>query len=97
LYIAISLSERLRAARGTPQAVVKVISYGHGAKGVWGTIDYISREGKLPLETETGDVIQGREEQKALVRNWSRDFDRSKASRDGVHIAFSMPKGSDPE
>ena len=97
LYFPISLAERLRNARGIPQAVVKVISYGHGSKGVGRTIDYISRKGELPLETETGDVIQSRSEQKELVRTWSRDFDQRKTSRDGVHIAFSMPKGSNPE
>ena len=97
LYFPISLAERLRNARGIPQAVVKVISYGHGSKGVGRTIDYISRKGELPLETETGDIVQGRKDQKELVRTWSRDFDRRKTSRDAVHIAFSMPKGSNPE
>ncbi len=97
LSVKIPLVERMRAARGVPQAVVKVISYGHGAKSVSGTIDYISREGELELETESGDLVQGREERKELVRNWSRDFGQRKESRDSVHIAFSMPRGSDPE
>ncbi len=97
LFVHISLGERLRAARGVPQAVVKVISYGHGAKGVGQSIDYISRKGELAIETERGDLIQGRQERKELVRNWSRDFGSRKNSRDSVHIAFSMPKGSDPE
>lgn len=93
----LSLGARLQAARGTPQAVVKVISYGHGAKAVSQSIDYISREGELPLETESGDIVLGRAEQKELVKNWSRDFGSRKGSRDSVHLAFSMPKGSDPE
>jgi hypothetical protein len=97
LTFPVPLIERLRAAQRLPQAVVKVLSYAHGTKGVKSSIDYISREGTLPLETESGDIIQGREEQNALVQNWSRDFGTRKNNRDSVHIAFSMPKGSNPE
>jgi len=82
---------------GRPQAVVKVISYAHGAKNVGSCIDYISRQGEIALETECGGLIQGREEQKELVRFWSRDFGTRQHSRDSVHLAFSMPKGSNPE
>src|SRR5689334_4353194 len=97
LSVPISLGARMQAARGVPQAVVKVTSYAHGIKAVSRTIDYISRDGKLSLETETGDIILGRAERKELVKNWSRDFDTRKRSRDSVHLAFSMPRGSDPE
>jgi len=97
LPVPISLGQRILAARGTPQAVVKVLSYGHGTKGVTGSMKYISKGGELSLETESEDPIQGTQEQAALVRTWSRDFGAHKNSRDSVHIAFSMPKGSDPE
>src|SRR5882724_8766948 len=97
LYIKLTVAERLRAAQGRPQAVVKVISYAHGAKNVGKCIDYISRQGEIALETECGGLIQGREEQKELVRFWSRDFGTRKHSRDSVHLTFSMPKGSNPE
>lgn len=79
------------------QAVVKVTSFGHGMKGVGNSIDYISREGKLPLETESGGFINGREEIRELVRDWSVAFDQRSDSRDSAHVIFSMPKGSDPE
>jgi len=98
LYLHLPLAERLRAARGVPQAVVKVMKkFPHGAKGVSACMDYISREGELPLETESGEVILGRPDRKALVKNWAVDFDQRKDSRDAAHIVFSMPAGSPVE
>src|SRR5260221_4507183 len=82
LYIKLSGAERLRVAQGSPQAVVKVISYAHGARDVRQCIDYISRKGTIALETECGGLIQGREDQKELVRFWSRDFGTRNRKRD---------------
>jgi type IV secretion system T-DNA border endonuclease VirD2 len=97
LYIKLSRAERLRAARGVRQAIVKVRSYPHGMKGVWKAMSYISRKGTLPLEKDTGELVRGLEEQRALVRDWAIDFDKRKDSRDGAHIIFSMPPRSNPE
>jgi hypothetical protein len=95
--LSISLTERVRAARGMKQAVVKVTGFGRGARGVGKAMDYISREGMLPLEKDSGDLILGREEQKELVKEWSMDFDGFKNSRDTAQIVFSMPPGSKVE
>jgi hypothetical protein len=95
--IRLPLMERLRAARGVKQAVVKVASYAHGMGRVQGMVDYISRQGKLELETESGERILDREQGKALISNWSRDFDNSARSRDAVHMVFSMPQDSKVE
>jgi hypothetical protein len=89
--------ERWRAARGIRQAVVKITGFGRGARGVGKAMDYISREGELPLEKDSGDLILGREEQKELVKEWSMDFDGFKNSRDTAQIVFSMPPGSKVE
>jgi len=97
LYVRLPVAERLRAARGMKQAVVKVASYAHGAARAKGLIDYISRQGKLELETESGERITDRQQGKALVDNWARDFDGKAKSRDAVHLVFSMPPGSKVE
>jgi len=97
LHIKLSRAERLRAARGVRQAIVKVRSFPHGIKGVGRAMSYISRKGTLPLEKDTGELIKGLEEQRELIRDWAVDFDKRKDSRDGAHIIFSMPPGSDPE
>ncbi len=93
-YIKLSRGERLRAARGVRQAVVKLRSFPHGIKGVGRAMSYISRKGTLPLEKDTGEQILGLEEQRELIRDWAVDFDKRKDSRDGAHIIFSMPPGS---
>ena len=91
------LAERVRAARGVRQAIVKVTSFSHGFRGVRDHLDYISREGELALEKDTGEVLEGREMQKELVADWLVDFDASKKSRDTANIVFSMPPGSNVE
>ena len=54
--IAMPMIERVRAAQGMKQAVVKVASYAHGIARVQGVMDYIGRKGKLVLETEAGQI-----------------------------------------
>ena len=95
--MACALAERLRAARGVPQAIVKVASYAQGLREAMGQVSYISRKGKLEIETDEGERLATMAQQKALVHEWARDFGRRKNSRDTVHLVFSMPHGSDPE
>jgi hypothetical protein len=91
------LAERLRAARGVPQAVVKVASFPRSQKRLRELMEYISRDGTLPLETELGDEVTTLEEQKELAALWARTFDHRKNSREAVHLIFSMPRGSPVE
>jgi len=93
----LALAERVRAARGVPQAIVKVASYAQGRSEVMGQVNYITRKGKLELETDEGEQLTTVEAQQGMVRRWSRDFGHRKNSRDTVHLVFSMPHGSDPE
>ena len=97
VHVSLPLAERLRSARRIPQAVVKITSFAHGAKKVRELMQYISRDGKLELESDSGASIANVEQQRQLVKDWADGFDRSPRSRDAVHIVFSMPRGSDPE
>jgi hypothetical protein len=97
LVVSLPLAERLRAARGVPQAVVKVAGYGHGTGGAKRLFKYISRKGELPLEDEMGEVLTTTDQQKARVNDWAPDFDARGDSRDTVHLIFSMPPGSPPQ
>jgi hypothetical protein len=97
LGVRLPLAERLRAARRVPQAVVKVVSFPRTRSRLRELMEYISREGALPLETEEGDLVTTVEAQRELAGIWARSFDRRKRSREAVHIVFSMPPGSDPE
>ncbi len=77
------------------QAVVKVISFGHGRSSVRHQADYISRKGELALEDQDGNLIEGREEVKDTIDEWSDDFSEFINSRDSLHMQISVPKGSD--
>jgi len=97
LGVRLPLAERLRAAQRVPQAVVKVVSFPRGRKRLTELMAYISRDGTLPLETESGDLVTHLEDQKELSGLWARSFDGRKRSRQAAHIVFSMPRGSNPE
>lgn len=91
----ISLSERIRIARGVPQAVVKVTSYSRGREACRRHWSYISRKGTLALETESGELLTDREQQHSVLDGLS--FDKRKNARDQVNVVASAPKGASPE
>ena len=91
----ISLSERIRIARGVPQAVVKVTSYSRGREACRRHWSYISRKGTLSLETESGELLTDREQQRSALDGLS--FDKRKNARDQVNVVASAPKGASPE
>ncbi len=91
----ISIAERIRAARGVRQAVVKVTSYSHGADACRRHWTYISRKGALALETEAGEVLTTREAQRAALDTWP--LDRRANARDQVNVVVSAPSSASAE
>jgi len=79
------------------QAVVKVLSFGHGRQSVRNQADYISRKGEIPLEDQEGNLIEGADEVKELIEGWSDDFSEFLNARDSLHMQISVPEGSDRE
>ena len=90
-----SISDRLKVARGLPQAVIKITSHSHGKSAVHRRLDYISREGELMIETETGERLQGKDETKQLLNDWAEDFGARKNGRDASCVVLSFPEGVD--
>jgi hypothetical protein len=88
------LTERLRAARRIPQAIVKVTSFSKGTTQAKEHFQYISRKGVLEIETDQSEVLIGRDKQMKWMDEWVMDFDSNKNSRDTANIVFSMPPGS---
>lgn len=89
-----------KVASGAPEVMAKVTGFSRGSSHAKANIDYISRNGDLPLENERGEIIEGRKEQKAFAKQWVSDFDdskRRKQQRDTMHLIMSMPEGTDPE
>ena len=92
---ALSVQERVRVARGTPQAVVKITSYVRGRSQCHRHWSYISRKGKLELETESGEILTDLDAQRSVLDAWALRFDNRKNGRDQVHVVVSAPRGTD--
>ena len=70
-------STRARAAalaNGYQPAVVKVVSYAHGAVRASATANYVDREDAV-LETHEGIELKGREAINAEIAAWATDFE----------------------
>jgi hypothetical protein len=92
-----------RTVNRTPEVMVKVTGGGTKNGAVAAHLAYISRNGKLAIETDEGDRAAGRDAQKALLRDWHLDLSAGqyRGPREGrataraiklVHnIVLSMP------
>jgi hypothetical protein len=98
-----------RTVQRAPEAVVKVLPKdANNLRAAGRHLDYIGRYGKLELETDDGDRLQGRIG-KALLGDWDVDIDEVRrqsklAATKGrqppkiVHkLMFSMPAGTPPD
>jgi len=89
--------------------MVKVTGGGARVGAVSAHLGYISRQGKLELETDEGERIKGRDEHKTLLKSWHLELSagqyRRQNERGGpartlklVHnIVLSMPAPTPPE
>ncbi|WP_173520614.1 conjugal transfer protein TraA [Ensifer sesbaniae] len=87
------MEARLAAvAKGSQPAVVKMASYGGGAR-VGAMLNYVSRSGELKAEDENGRILEGREELARVRGDWDHLFQNRAESRDmgsfSVEIAVS--------
>ncbi|WP_214473391.1 conjugal transfer protein TraA [Mesorhizobium sp. dw_380] len=77
-----SIEARLAAvAQGSQPAVVKMASYGAGAR-VGAMLNYVSRGGELAVENENGERISSREDLARLRGDWNHLFQNRAESRD---------------
>lgn len=90
-----------RTAKKTPEVMVKVTGGGKSMSRIKAHFDYISRNGDVPLEDETGQVIQGKEALGALRDDWKMSADGATIPyedgyrREAFNIVLSMPPGTD--
>jgi len=68
-------------AKGSQPAVVKMASYGGGAR-VGAMLNYVSRGGELNVENENGRILEGREELARIRGDWDHLFQNRAESRD---------------
>jgi len=89
-----------RVSRQASEVMVKVSGFGKGASHIRAHLTYISRHGKVELETETGEILENRDEISQHFEGWKRDIDDSrqrKNRRDTMHLILSMPDSVDEE
>jgi hypothetical protein len=81
---------------GSPEVMVKISGFGRG-KGVMGNLAYISRDGKLDLETSDGLKTRNLEDVKEVAKQWKEHAgNRNSKQRDSMNLVLSMPAGTDP-
>lgn len=91
-----SPSSKARTARmtaGTPEVVVKISSFGKGGEHAKAHLAYISRNAKLDMENERGEIFKDKEAIRDLHKDWMADIDqhrKSPTSRDTMHVILSM-------
>ncbi len=89
-----------RVPQGSPEVLLKITGVGHGAAHVKAHLLDITRNGKVELENDRDERISGRDEVKALLKDWEGGFSngrRHKNQRDTMHMVLSMPEGTDPD
>jgi hypothetical protein len=94
-----------RTVRRVPEVMVKVSGGARTLAGVGQHIDYIGREGKLGLDADTGEHLDGKGFERQLIEDWDLDLEahqrqtersiRGRKPPKLVHnIIFSMPPGT---
>jgi len=97
-----------RTVRRVPEVVVKVSGGARTVAGVRQHMDYIGREGKLGLEADTGEHLDGKGFERQLTEDWDLDLEaherqtersiRGRKPPKLVHnLIFSMPFGTPPD
>lgn len=88
-------ADRVRIARGAPQAVLKVMKFRQGRDAVRRSLAYAIGKADWRYHVE-GDVEQrGQGSVAAMLDEWEQDFSARKNGRDVVHIELSCPPGYD--
>ena len=96
-----SLAEDLqtvaRVTARTPEVMVRISGKAKGAKHVEDHLRYITRNGDLAAEDESGRLVTGRRMVKETAAAWMKGsaLNRRRNSRDTVNIVLSMPPGTD--
>lgn len=89
----------IHVARRCPEVMVKVTGSARGLRGIKEHLAYITRNGKIPGERESGESMEGSREVRAVAEEWWADSGtgRRKGTRDTINLILSMPPGIDPQ
>jgi len=85
-------------AKKVPEVMVKISGNGKGMNKVRAHFEYISRNGKVELENENGELIKGSNALRDLCNEWKSGLygiPEDGTKRESFNIVLSMPPGTD--
>ncbi len=86
------------STKNPPEVMVKISGFGYNNSHTANHFDYISRNAKLELEDEVGQVYQDKNSIHQLAKDWNdTDIQQKRRTRHSTHLIFSMPDGTEPE
>jgi hypothetical protein len=82
-----------RTVRRVPEVMVKVLPKdSNNLRSVGRHLDYIGRYGKLELETDDGERVQGKDAGQRLLEDWDLDLDEHRRETQLASVAGRAPK-----
>ena len=101
---AAAIRRRIEATvvRRAPQVMVKVTGGGRGMRAIAAHFRYISKNGRLEMEDERGETLQGKASVHEVADDWRfggsliPDDAAPGHPREAFNIMLSMPRGTDP-
>jgi hypothetical protein len=96
-----AIRKRIEATvvKRAPQVMVKVTGGGRGMLAIAAHFRYISKNGRLDIETEQGDTLRGKSAVHELGEDWRYGgslIGEEGYRREAFNIMLSMPRGTDP-
>lgn len=99
-----AIRQRIEATvvRRAPQVMVKVTGGGRSMAAISAHFRYISKNGRLEIEDQCGETMQGKDSLHQLADEWRLGGARipddagSGQRREAFNIMLSMPRGTDP-
>lgn len=70
-------SQMSASTAGAKEVMVRISGGGRDADGVQAHMEYIDRHGKLEVETDHGEVVQGKEWATEAINDWALDYGRA--------------------
>lgn len=93
-----SVRGKLQAfVKRAPQVIVRISGGGRSMRHIKAHMSYISRNGQLTVEDQSGDRLVGKEDLAALAEEWRLGgfaIDDGATSRQAFNIVLSMPAGT---
>ena len=90
-------NKAFRVVDRVPEVMVKITGNCKGSEHMKSHIEYISRNGKLEIETDQGEILRGKSDINAICNQWKGIQGlRNENTRDTTNIILSMPKGTQP-